>query len=201
MQKQQLESRPAEDSLPANASDVANFNLSSGGIKRFIKRESPLSEDNNGTGLVGSAGPVRINRAARLRAAATSATPPPAEDKSGKSLISIRPAKFPFSKPSRSRFNCPAVQRSKRLSVPTLEISTSLQSDGPSVDMGLSGETGVVMRQKAPSSSSSSSLQASSREKDKSTKRKSNLNRALTDEQILTPVHMDSQGPFNLPSS
>ena len=77
MQKQQLESRPLEGDGPtANASDVANSNLGSGGIKRFIKRESPLSEDNNG-------GPVRINRAARLRAAATSATPPVVEDKSG----------------------------------------------------------------------------------------------------------------------
>ena len=77
MQKQQLESRPLEGDGPtANASDLANSNLGSGGIKRFIKRESPLSEDNNG-------GPVRINRAARLRAAATSATPPVVEDKSG----------------------------------------------------------------------------------------------------------------------
>ena len=79
MQKQQLESRPLEGDGPtANASDLANSNLGSGGIKRFIKRESPLSEDNNGGG-----GPVRINRAARLRAAATSATPPVVEDKSG----------------------------------------------------------------------------------------------------------------------
>ena len=80
MQKQQLESRPLEGDGPtANASDLANSNLGSGGIKRFIKRESPLSEDNNG----GGGGPVRINRAARLRAAATSATPPVVEDKSG----------------------------------------------------------------------------------------------------------------------
>lgn len=80
MQKQQLESRPLEESTTANiVSDVTNCNLSSTGIKRFIKRESPLtSEENNG------AAPVRINRAARLRAAATSGTPPPVEDKMGK---------------------------------------------------------------------------------------------------------------------
>ncbi len=80
MQKQQLESRPPEEHpTTANVSDLVNCNVSSSGIKRFIKRESPLlaSEDNNGVA------PVRINRAARLRAAATSATPPPVEDKSG----------------------------------------------------------------------------------------------------------------------
>lgn len=81
MQKQQLESRAPEEHPPptANVSDLVNCNVSSSGIKRFIKRESPLlaSEDNNGVA------PVRINRAARLRAAATSATPPPVEDKSG----------------------------------------------------------------------------------------------------------------------
>jgi hypothetical protein len=81
MQKQQLESRAPEEHPPAtaNVSDLVNCNVSSSGIKRFIKRESPLlaSEDNNGLA------PVRINRAARLRAAATSATPPPVEDKSG----------------------------------------------------------------------------------------------------------------------
>lgn len=89
---------------------------------------------------------------------------------------------------------CVAGQRTKRLSVPTLEISPSLPSDGP-VDIGAT-EPAVVLRQKGPSSSSSSSLQAgSSREKDKSTKRKSNLNRALTDEQVLTPPsQLDSQG-------
>ncbi len=79
MQKQQLESRPVDSPAAtgnAQPSDVVNSNL--GGIKRFIKRESPLSEDANG--------PVRINRAARLRAAATSATPPPVEDKSGETL-------------------------------------------------------------------------------------------------------------------
>ena len=83
MQKQQLESRPLEDhSATSNVvNDMVNSNLSSSsGIKRFIKRESPLltSEENNGVA------PVRINRAALLRAAATSATPPPIEDKSGK---------------------------------------------------------------------------------------------------------------------
>lgn len=82
MQKQQLESRPAEDPSPANSSDVANSNAASStsGIKRFIKRDSPLSEENNGGGIT----PVRTNRAARLRAAAASGTPPPpAEEKSG----------------------------------------------------------------------------------------------------------------------
>lgn len=86
MQKQQLESRAPEEHPPAtaNVSDLVNCNVSSSGIKRFIKRESPLlaSElDNNGVA------PVRINRAARLRAAATSATPPPVQDKSGIYLI------------------------------------------------------------------------------------------------------------------
>jgi hypothetical protein len=59
----------------------------------------------------------------------------------------------------------------------------------------------VVLRQKLPSSSSSSSLQAGSREKDKSTKRKSNLNRALTDEQVLATGQIESQGSFNSLSS
>lgn len=59
----------------------------------------------------------------------------------------------------------------------------------------------VVLRQKLPSSSSSSSLQAGNREKDKSTKRKSNLNRALTDEQILATGQIESQGSLNFPPS
>ncbi|XP_045032781.1 uncharacterized protein LOC116934274 isoform X3 [Daphnia magna] len=161
MQKQQLESRPLEESTTANiVSDVTNCNLSSTGIKRFIKRESPLtSEENNG------AAPVRINRAARLRAAATSGTPPPVEDKM-------------------------VVQRAKRLSVPLMEMPPIDPSGGP-VDN--SQPAVVVLRQKLPSSSSSSSLQAGNREKDKSTKRKSNLNRALTDEQILATGQIESQ--------
>ncbi|KAI9563176.1 hypothetical protein GHT06_010634 [Daphnia sinensis] len=161
MQKQQLESRPLEESTTANiVSDVTNSNLSSTGIKRFIKRESPLtSEENNG------AAPVRINRAARLRAAATSGTPPPVEDK----LV---------------------VQRAKRLSVPLMEMP-AIDPSGDPVDA--SQPAVVVLRQKLPSSSSSSSLQAGNREKDKSTKRKSNLNRALTDEQILATGQIESQ--------
>lgn len=84
MQRQQLESRPVEqpESGSSNITDLANSNLSnSAGIKRFIKRESPLSEENNGA----ATNPVRINRAARLRAAAASATPPPpaVEEKPG----------------------------------------------------------------------------------------------------------------------
>lgn len=87
MQKQQLESRPLEENTASNiVSDVTNSNLSSSGIKRFIKRESPLtSEENNGIA------PVRINRAARLRAAATSGTPPPVEDKLGKEKRELFP--------------------------------------------------------------------------------------------------------------
>jgi hypothetical protein len=76
------------------------------------------------------------------------------------------------------------------------------QAAGPVVDNG--GQPGgvvVVLRQKLPSSSSSSSLQAGSREKDKSTKRKSNLNRALTDEQVLATGQIESQGSFNSLSS
>jgi hypothetical protein len=91
------------------------------------------------------------------------------------------------------------------LSVPLLEMPPIDPSDGqagPVVDNG--GQPGgvvVVLRQKLPSSSSSSSLQAGSREKDKSTKRKSNLNRALTDEQVLATGQIESQGSFNSPSS
>lgn len=88
------------------------------------------------------------------------------------------------------------------MSVPLLEMPPIDPSDGqaagPVVDNG--GQPGgvvVVLRQKLPSSSSSSSLQAGSREKDKSTKRKSNLNRALTDEQVLATGQIESQGSFN----
>ena len=87
-----------------------------------------------------------------------------------------------------------AIQRVKRLSVPLLEMPPIDPSDGP-VDSSAQPAV-VVLRQKLPSSSSSSSLQTGNREKDKSTKRKSNLNRALTDEQVLAG-QIESQGSLN----
>ena len=82
------------------------------------------------------------------------------------------------------------VPKIKRLSVPTMEQASNSISDAPT-DLG--DQNVVPMRSKAPSSSPSTWIQ-NSREKDKSTKRKSNLNRALTDEQILSAGQPDCQG-------
>ena len=83
-QQQEAETLRTDDALPAAAlstSDVTNSNLSQpSGIKRFIKRESP-SEDSAAASSTVAGQQVRTNRAARLRAAATSATPPPVESK------------------------------------------------------------------------------------------------------------------------
>lgn len=66
---QRLEQQQQQQEMRADEADAVNSNAGNGGIKRFIKRESPS--------LIEEPGQVRTNRAARLRAAAASATPPP----------------------------------------------------------------------------------------------------------------------------
>ena len=74
LQQQQQELRNDE------ATDTGNSNVATpvnGGIKRFIRRESPsLSEEQSTAVSMAAAGQVRSNRAARLRAAAATQTPP-----------------------------------------------------------------------------------------------------------------------------
>lgn len=185
-QQQQQETRTDE------ATDAANSNVvtpANGGIKRFIRRESPsLSEEQSAAVSMAAAGQVRSNRAARLRAAAATQTPP----------LDAQSELISFEKRFKCQFKCDGVlfyspgALKKRLSVPTVE---PLFSDGaPPIGEGVDREsvTGqVVMRQKAPSG----------REKDKSTKRKSNLNRALTEEQIVGPAASETQGHSLLSSS
>lgn len=90
------------------------------------------------------------------------------------------------------------VTKTKRLSVPSLDGQVNAASDSAvlsAADGVVTGGEGagdqVVMRQKAPS--------GASRDKDKSTKRKSNLNRSLTDEQIVTVGPNESQGSYLFP--